>query len=426
MVDGANFAAVDGAHVLLGVSGGIAAYKAAPLARDLRRAGASVQVLLTPAARQFIGAATFEGLTGRPVIHDVFDDPADISHVRMAREADVAIFAPATANLLAKFAAGIADDLVTSTFSCLVCPVILAPAMHAEMWAHPATAANVATLTERGGIVVGPDEGELAGGDVGLGRLAEPLAIMAAAAEALGPSGPLDGTRVVVTAGGTREAIDPVRFLGNRSTGRMGFAIARRAARRGAKVDLVTGPTSLATPAGVDRHDVVSARDMHAAVMARADAADVIIKAAAVADFRPRDYSGAKIKKDAGGFEQIVLERNPDILAELGHRSYDGTRPVLVGFAAETDTDETIEAMGRGKLERKGADLIVVNRVDGDDAGFATDTNKAVVLDASGGRIATELVSKDALADAILDRAGELLASRRDEKDRSTTGPPSR
>ena len=413
---------LSGAHVLLGVSGGIAAYKAGFITRELLRAGATVQVVLTRGAEHFIGPATFEGLTGRPVPTDVFDEPADITHVRMAREADVAVFAPATTNLVAKFACGIADDLVTSTFTCLMCPVVIAPAMHLEMWAHPATAANVATLVERGAVMVGPEEGELAGGDVGMGRLAEPEAIVAAAARALASPparafqqsrtapGSLAGKRVVVTAGGTREPLDPVRFLGNRSTGKMGFALAAEAARRGATVDLVAGPANLPTPPGVTRHDVVTALDMRAAVLRLANGSAAIIKAAAVADFRPKAYSDQKIKKDTEAPDSIILERNPDILAELGHMDFDGDRPVLVGFAAETsDEDEH----GRAKLERKGADLMVVNRVDAPDAGFAADTNQAILLGADDSRTVIGLTSKTAMAEAVWDRVDELLQQRR-------------
>lgn len=404
--------ALVGAHVLLGVSGGIAAYKAAILARELRRAGASVQVLQTAAAQRFVGSATFEGLTGRSVPGSVFDHAEDVDHVRMAREADVAVFAPATANLLAKFAAGVADDLVTSTFLCLRCPVVIAPAMHVEMWEHPATVANVATLVRRGATIVGPAEGELAGGDVGLGRLAEPVDIVRATVSALGQSAGasrLAGRRVVVTAGGTREAIDPVRFLSNRSTGKMGFALAEEAARRGATVDLVAGPTHLPTPPGVTRHDVISALDMRDVVLRLAPGSAAVVKAAAVSDFRPASYSEQKLKKDAEGLDTIVLSRNPDILAELGGMAFDGNKPVLVGFAAET-ADE--DAHGRAKLVRKRADLIVVNRVDAEDSGFAVDTNNAVLLAADGTRVAVGLRSKAALAATVWDRVEVMLEHR--------------
>ncbi len=341
-------ASLQGRHVVLGVSGGIAAYKAALVARTLRKAGATVQVVMTEAATRFVGPATFEGLTGRRVWTDVFDDPAAIAHVQVAREADVAVFAPATANVLAKFAVGLADDMVSGVYTCLTCPVVVAPAMHTEMWLHAATRANVETLRSRGVTIVGPDEGELAGGDVGPGRLVDVGVLVDAVVAALGQrSGPLAGRRVVVTAGGTREPIDPVRYIGNRSSGKMGYALAAEAARRGAVVDLVTAPTTLATPAGVVRHDVETALQMRDAVLKFADDVDVVVKAAAVADFRPATYSPQKIKKEEAGLDAVALERNPDILAELGTRRAGASAggsgsdsPLLVGFAAETDLEE--------------------------------------------------------------------------------------
>jgi phosphopantothenoylcysteine decarboxylase/phosphopantothenate--cysteine ligase len=404
-----------GRHVLLGVSGGIAAYKAAELARRLVKAGAAVQALLTDGAAQFVGPATFAGLTGRPAHAGVFTDAHRILHVRLAREADVAVFAPATANLLAKFAVGIADDLVTSTFACLTCPVLVAPAMHTEMWQHQATVDNVATLARRGARVVGPDDGDLAGGDVGPGRLVDLDVLLAAVAEALAaPSGALVGRRVVVTAGPTHEPIDPVRFVANRSSGRMGFALAAEAARRGSSVDLVTGPTSLADPPGVRVHRVDTAVQMRDAVLPLAAGADAVVKAAAVADFRPASYRTQKIKKDADDAAQLALVRNPDILAELGqlaarNRAEGNTAPVLVGFAAETELEEE---HGRDKLRGKGADLIVVNRVDAPDAGFAVDTNRALVLGADGTRTRVPLVTKAALAAVVWDAVEARLPQR--------------
>jgi phosphopantothenoylcysteine decarboxylase/phosphopantothenate--cysteine ligase len=393
-----------GRHVLLGVSGGIAAYKAASLARALMRAGATVQAVLTESATAFVGAATFEGLTGRPAYSGVFEDVHRILHVRLAREADVAVFAPATANLLAKFAHGLADDLVSSTFLCLTCPVVLAPAMHTEMWEHPTTQANVALLAQRGATIVGPDEGELAGGDVGPGRLADEPELLGAAAAALQPPhSPLAGRRVLVTAGGTREPIDPVRYIGNRSSGKMGYALAAEAACRGAHVDLVTGPTWLPEPAAVTTHHVETALQMRESVVALAEKADVVLKAAAVADFRPAAYASQKLKKEAGGLEQVRLERNPDILAELGA---DKNGRILVGFAAETDLEEE---RGRDKLHRKGLDLIVVNRVDFADAGFNVDTNRALLLGSDGSRVEVPLTTKAELAKVICDRVEALL-----------------
>lgn len=397
-----------GRHVLLGVSGGIAAYKAAALTRALTTAGASVQVLLTPAAATFVGPATFESLTGRAVPEHVFSDNRQVPHIHLAREADVAVFAPATANLIAKLAMGLADDLLTSTALMLQCPVIVAPAMHTEMWLHPATQANVATLVDRGVRIVGPDAGALAVGDTGLGRLAEEDAIVAAIADVLHPvDSLLAGKQVLVSAGGTREPIDPVRFIGNRSSGKMGYALAREAARRGAHVQLVAGPNHLPDPPGVDMHHVETAEQMRAVVLELVDDVEIVIKAAAVADFRPERYSAQKIKKDAGGWEQIRLVRNADILAELGQRK-DGR--LLVGFAAETDLEEE---HGRDKLHRKGLDLIVVNRVDMADSGFNVDTNRAVLLRADGGRREVPLTTKDRLSAVVCDEVEALLSATR-------------
>lgn len=395
-----------GRSVLLGVSGGIAAYKAASLARALLKAGATVQVVMTTAATKFVGPATFEGLTGRPVYSDVFTDTERIPHVRLAREADVAVFAPATANVIAKFAVGLADDMVSSVYTCLTCPVVIAPAMHTEMWLHAATQTNVATLRERGASIVGPDEGELAGGDVGPGRLVDEDVLLDAIGAVLASrTGPLLGRRVVVTAGGTREPIDPVRYIGNRSSGKMGYAIAAEAARRGATVQLITGPTALPTPPGVTRTDVETAVQMRDAVVDLAADSDVVIKAAAVADFRPASYSSQKIKKDESSLESVELARNPDILAELGQAK---NGRILVGFAAETDLEEE---RGRDKLHRKGLDLIVINRVDMADAGFNVDTNRALLLGADGTRAEVPLTTKAALASVLLDHVERLLSA---------------
>ena len=392
--------ALSGLRVLLGVSGGVAAYKAASLARGLKKAGAEVQVIMTGGATRFVQPDQFAALTGRPAHTDTFTEVHRIVHVEVARWADVAIFAPATTNLLAKFAAGIADDIVTSAFTCLTVPTVIAPAMHTEMWLHAATQAAVATLAERGAIIVGPDEGELAGGDVGPGRLVDEPELLEAVARAAGRGspGPLHDLRVLVTAGGTREAIDPVRYLGNRSSGKMGHAVAEEALARGARVTLVTTAGLPASP-GVEVVPVTTALEMHQAVMAHADTADIIVKAAAVADFRPATTAAQKIKK-ADGVPVIELVPNPDILAELG--ALPDRRAVLVGFAAET-TD--VEAHGRDKLARKGADLIVVNDVSASDAGFATDTNRAVILGRDGGRREVDLVSKRALAGILLEEA---------------------
>lgn len=409
--DAGGMVGLEGRHVLLGVSGGIAAYKAASLARALIKAGATVQAVLTAGAAEFIGPATFEGLTGRPCLTGVFQDVHRINHIRLAREADVAVFAPATANLMAKMAHGMADDLVTSIAVSLTCPVVVAPAMHTEMWLHPATQSNARTLRARGVHMVGPFEGELAGGDVGPGRLADEDDLLAAIAAAVLPaSGPLAGLNVVVTAGGTREPIDPVRYIGNRSSGKMGFALAIELRRRGANVELVTGPTHLPDPPGVSVQHVDTALQMRSAVMDLADKADVVVKAAAVADFRPEAYHEQKLKKDDGVLEQVRLVRNPDILAELGEQRGDRARGmILVGFAAETDLEE---ARGLDKLQRKGLDLIVVNRVDMADAGFNVDTNRALLLSADGGRLEVPLTTKAELASVICDQVESLLRER--------------
>jgi phosphopantothenoylcysteine decarboxylase / phosphopantothenate---cysteine ligase len=398
---------LSGRHVLLGVSGGIAAYKAAVLARMLIEQGATVQVVLTSAGTEFVGPATFEGLTGRPTYSGVLVEPYRVLHLELAREADVAVFAPATANLLAKFAHGLADDLCTSVYLALSCPVVIAPAMHTEMWNHPATQDNVAVLARRSARIVGPMEGTLAGGDSGVGRLADEHEILTAVIEAATKAaGPLAGRRIVVTAGGTREPIDPVRYLGNRSSGKMGYALAAEAARRGAIVDLVSAPAHLDPPPGVTIHHAETAIEMRDVVLPLAERGEVIVKAAAVADFRPATYRSQKITKDAGDFTEIAIVRTPDILAELGANK--GNR-ILVGFAAETDREEE---RGRTKLRRKGLDLIVVNRIDAADSGFGVDVNRALILGADGTTIDVPLMTKAALASVILDQVEGLLRRR--------------
>jgi phosphopantothenoylcysteine decarboxylase / phosphopantothenate---cysteine ligase len=400
-------------RVLLGVSGGIAAYKAALLARLLVGAGAVVDPVLTNGAQRFVGPATFEGITRRTARADVWDDIAADTHVAAGRAAQLAIVYPATAHTLAKLAHGLADDLLTTTLLAATCPLVLAPAMHTEMWQHPATRANAALLAERGAHLLGPADGALMGGDTGPGRLVEPGEAFALLLELHrgGAGSDLAGRRVLVTAAGTREPIDPVRFLGNRASGKMGFAVAAAAARRGASVELVTGPTSLPTPPGVRRTDVTTALEMRDAVLGSVDAdpgLDVVVKAAAVADFRPGTVSGSKLKKGAG-VPTIELVPNPDILAELGARPRDDRRPLLVGFAAETDD---VEANGRHKLERKGADLLVVNDVGSDDAGFAVDTNRVVILGRDGDRTEVALAAKSEVAHRILDLVVAALVSR--------------
>jgi phosphopantothenoylcysteine decarboxylase / phosphopantothenate---cysteine ligase len=393
-----------GVRVLLGVTGGIAAYKAPEIARLLVKAGAEVETILTRGGSFLVGPATFAGVTGKDVRTEVWEDVETVPHVTLARAADAIIVAPATAQLLAKAAAGIADDLLTNVLLMVRCPVLFAPAMHTEMWEHPATQANVDLLRQRGVHLVGPEAGDLAAGDVGIGRMSEPPEIHAALVEILGRQRDLAGRTVVVTAGGTREHLDPVRFLGNRSSGRMGYAVAAAAARRGASVHLVSAPTLLRTPPGVQRHDVVSTREMREAVLGLLDRADVVVKAAAVSDFRPTQSSEQKLKKAAGP-PTVELERNPDILAELGEEP-GGDRPVLVGFAAET---ERAEEQGREKLRRKGADLMVVNDVSRSGAGFEVETNQVLILGRDGRRVEVPLSSKDEVAGKIWDEVVTLL-----------------
>jgi phosphopantothenoylcysteine decarboxylase/phosphopantothenate--cysteine ligase len=391
-----------GRRVVLGVSGGIAAYKAVELCRRMVDAGAHVMPVLTEDATRFVGAVTFSALASEPArlrLFDAGDDP--IPHTHLGQTADVVIVAPATARLIGKYTAGISDDLLSATLLATRAPVVVAPAMHTEMWEHAAVQENLATLTRRGVHVVPPEAGRLAGGDHGEGRLAAPEAIMAAVEGVLAHRGDLAGARVLVTAGGTREAIDPVRFIGNRSSGKMGHAVARQAAARGAAVTLVT-TTPATMPAGVDVVAVTTAQEMHDAVLGRYDATDAVVMAAAVADFRPKAAAADKLKK-ADGPPEIVLEPTPDILAELGAAK---RGRVLVGFAAETDD---VAAHAAEKLARKGADLLVANDVSQPDAGFEVDTNRAILLESSGAIETTPLLTKLALADLILDRVAVLL-----------------
>jgi phosphopantothenoylcysteine decarboxylase / phosphopantothenate---cysteine ligase len=402
---------LEGRRVLLGVTGGIAAYKAAYLARLLRDRGAEVQVIMTPAATRFIGLDSFAALTGRPVHSDVFERPEAVLHVRLAREADVAVVAPATGNALARLALGIADDMVSSTLLEYAGPLVVAPAMHSGMWMHPATRANLDALQERGVRIVGPVEGALAAGDTGMGRMAEPQDIAAAVEEALeaGASGDrggkesLTGRTLLVTAGPTYEPIDAVRFVGNRSSGKMGFAIAAEAAGRGARVFLVAGPTQLPDPPGVEVVRVETAEQMREAVLARIEEADAVVKAAAVADFRPARPAAGKLKKQAGP-PDLQLEPTADILRELGDRK--GER-VLVGFAAET---EDLEEAGRKKLVEKNLDVVVVNEVGSPGTGFDAETNRAMILSSDGADVPMREWTKASLAAAICDRLAALLS----------------
>ncbi|SOE03285.1 bifunctional phosphopantothenoylcysteine decarboxylase/phosphopantothenate--cysteine ligase CoaBC [Blastococcus haudaquaticus] len=391
--------------IVLGVSGGVAAYKAAFVLRAFTEAGHDVRVVPTPGALHFVGAATFEALSGNPVTTDVWSDVPDVAHVRIGQGADLVVVAPATADLLARAAMGRADDLLTATLLTASCPVVFVPAMHTEMWLHPATQENVATLRRRGAVVLPPAVGRLTGPDSGPGRLPEPADIAALAtvvlehgAEALAQD--LAGRRVLISAGGTREPLDPVRYLGNRSSGKQGYALARVAAARGAEVVLVAANVELPAPFGVRVVAVGTAEELRTAMHAEAKDADVVVMAAAVADFRPATVAGAKLKKDSASEpDSVALVRNPDVLAELV-----GSRPagqLVVGFAAETgDADGDVLTHARAKLARKGCDLLVVNDVSAGQV-FGRSENSVVVLAADGSAAAVPHGSKDAVAAGI-------------------------
>jgi len=398
-------------RIILGVSGGIAAYKACELLRRLTESGASVRVIPTASALRFVGTATWSALSGQPVSADVFDDAHEVPHVRLGQQADLVLVAPATADLLARAATGRADDLLTATLLTARCPVLIAPAMHTEMWEHPATRENVAVLRRRGVIVLDPDSGRLTGADTGPGRLPEPAAIHAAALRLLARgAAPADliGRRIVVSAGGTREPLDPVRFLGNHSTGRQGWALAATALARGAEVVLVAANVELPEPAGVKVIRVGTAVELGAAVHEAAADADVVVMAAAVADFRPLEPAPAKIKKTDAEPDPIVLTRNPDVLAELCASRRPGQ--VIVGFAAETgDAAGGVLEHGRAKLGRKRCDLLVVNEV-GPGKAFGTPENAAVILGLDGSVTEVPIGPKEALADVIWDLARARLS----------------
>jgi phosphopantothenoylcysteine decarboxylase/phosphopantothenate--cysteine ligase len=387
--------------VVLGVSGGIAAYKACELLRLLTESGHRVRVVPTDGALRFVGEATWAALSGEPVHTDVWSDADQVPHVRLGQSADLVVVAPATADLLARAATGRADDLLTATLLTARCPVLFAPAMHTEMWEHPATVDNVATLRRRGAVVLDPAVGRLTGADSGPGRLPEPEEIFAAARLLLERGEqPLDlaGRHVVVSAGGTREPLDPVRYLGNRSSGRQGYALARTALARGAEVTLVSANVALPDPAGAKVVRVRTAEDLRAAVLEAAADADAVVMAAAVADFRPAVRAQRKIKKTDAEPEPIALTRNPDVLAEISRqRARDGQ--VVVGFAAET---EDALANGRAKLAAKGCDLLVVNEV-GDGLAFGTPDNRATVLGADGSVTEVPHGSKESVSDAVWD-----------------------
>jgi phosphopantothenoylcysteine decarboxylase/phosphopantothenate--cysteine ligase len=397
-----------GRRVLLGVTGGIAAYKAVQLARDLTLAGAGVDVVLTAGALEFVRPMTFEALTGRPAHTSLYPSGDPNLHIRLAREADAIVVAPATANFLARAAGGMADDLLSAILLATPAPVVLCPAMNDRMYAHPATQDNLLRLRGFGYVLAGPAVGPLAWGEgEGPGRMLEPGEILAHAGRALEGDTALGGRRVVVTAGPTREAIDPVRYVGNRSSGRMGYEIAAAAWRRGADVVLVTGPSHLTPPAGVDVRRVESAAEMRDAVAAALPHADALVMAAAVADFRPADPADEKLKKEAGGVPRIELERTADVL--LSTRSLRRPDAVVVGFALET---QDVVENGRRKLEAKGLDLLVVNDAREPGAGFEVATNRVTLLEPGREDDELPLMSKAEVADRILDRVEALLEAR--------------
>ncbi len=396
-----------GKRILLGVTGSIAAYKAVELLRLLTKEGAEVQVVMTEAATKFVAPLTFETLSRQTVLLDMWSLAYShrIGHIEATQKADCFVVAPATAQTIARLALGLADDFLSSIYLASRCPVLVAPAMDCDMFTHPALQENLARLRTRGVQIIEPDMGPLASGLVGRGRLAELPAIMAAVEQAAVLRQDLAGRVVLVTAGPTREPLDPVRFLSNRSSGKMGYAIAEAATTRGARVLLVSGPTALPCPPGVDIIQVETADEMYRAVLAKLPIAEVVIKAAAVADYRPVTRAEQKIKKGAA-VPEIVLEPTPDILAEIGRQK---GRRVLVGFAAET---EELVANARAKLERKRLDLIVANDVSRADSGFDSDQNLVKILDAEGKVEELPLLTKREVADRILDRVATLLRDR--------------
>jgi phosphopantothenoylcysteine decarboxylase/phosphopantothenate--cysteine ligase len=403
---GPSSRALEGRRIVLGVTGGIAAYKAVEVCRRLVDAGAHVAPVLTEGATRFVGEVTFSALASEPAQTSLWDEADPIPHTRLGQSADLIVVCPATARLIGAYAAGISDDLLTATLLATRAPVVICPAMHTEMWEHPAVRDNLRTLGERGVVIVPPEEGRLAGGDVGAGRLADPGAVVAAVESTLTPQD-LAGLRVLVTAGGTREPLDPVRFIGNRSSGKQGHALAAVAAAAGAKVTLVT-TTARPVAAGVEVVPVETAAEMEQAVLSRSDAADVVIMAAAVADFRPVAVADQKIKKD-GGAPEVRLEPTTDILATLGARKRPGQ--TLVGFAAET---QDLREHAVAKLEAKGADLIVANDVSAPRTGFEHDTNQVLIMSGSGIVRDVPLSDKHSVARAVLEA---VISTRTDQQE---------
>lgn len=387
--------------VVLGITGGIAAYKAVGVAREFVVAGHDVHIVATEGALRFVGRPTLEAISRNPVHTDLYEGVAEVRHVALGQRADLIVIAPATAHTIASLAAGLAGDLLGTTVLASAAPLVIAPAMHTEMWEHPATVANIATLRSRGVTIVGPDSGRLTGTDVGAGRMSEPAAIAAAALAVVGPRD-LAGRSILISAGGTREAIDPVRFIGNRSSGKQGVALAEAALARGASVTLVAAHLDVDAPIGATVVTVSSTSDLQTAMQEHADSADTIIMCAAVADFRPTAVADSKIKKDAvGETVSLVLERTPDVLAGLAADRRPGQR--VVGFAAETEPDDDrLQLMGAEKARRKGVDLLVVNRV-GLTEGFGAATNSVMMLDGDGSVVARAAGDKLSVAHRILD-----------------------
>jgi phosphopantothenoylcysteine decarboxylase/phosphopantothenate--cysteine ligase len=405
---------LEGKQVVLGVTGSIACYKAVDLASKLTQKGAVVDVILTESAGRFVSPVTFRSVTGRPVHGDMWDLDEHVGHVRLGESADLLVIAPATAHTIAKMAHGLADNLLTVTVLAARCPVLVAPAMDGGMYEHHATQANIAQLRKRGVVFAGPVEGRMASGLVGPGRLLEPPQLVSHIRLALGRDGSLAGRRVVVTAGPTREPLDPVRFLSNRSSGKQGLALAQAALDAGASVTLIAGPIEAEAPVGVELVSVMTAVEMRDAVLNAMTRSDVLLMAAAVSDFRPVTAAGQKIKKNASDDQgmTIGLDRNPDILEAVKKvKEQTGFPKITLGFAAET---QNVLEHGRSKLQRKGLDMIVVNDVSADDAGFAVDTNRVIVLGASGELDKWPLLDKTTVAERLINLVAELLADRQD------------
>ena len=390
-------------RIVVGITGGIAAYKAVSVVREFVKDGHHVDVVATEAALQFVGRPTLEAISRNPVNVGLYDDVAQVRHVALGQQADVIVVAPATANTLAQFAAGLAPDLLGNTVLARRGPLVVAPAMHTEMWENPATQANISTLRSRGVVVVGPGVGQLTGSDSGPGRMSEPEDIIAAAYEAVSgeTNHDLVGKRILITGGGTREPLDPVRFIGNRSSGKQAVALAQRAMQRGADVTLIAAHLEVEPPAGVDLVSVSTAAQMHSEVMTLSPEFDIVIMAAAVSDYRMDAVSGSKLKKvDNGGELHLTLVENPDILKELS--SSKSAKQLIIGFAAETATEDDLIRIGKEKIARKGCDLLILNQV-GWDQGFGTESNTVTVLASGGDILITATGSKMSVADTILD-----------------------